>query len=58
MAWPVERPVIRLQKNDDVLAGAVWQTQGWFILRNQWRRGAACLGCHHFGVTPYYDVKP
>ena len=27
MAWPVERPVIRLQKND-VLAGAVWQTQG------------------------------
>ena len=20
--------------------------------------GAARPGCHHFGVTPYYDVKP
>ena len=23
----------------------------------RWRGGAARPGCHHFGVTPYYDVK-
>ena len=29
------------------------------VAREGWGRGGAARpGCHHFGVTPYYDVKP